>query len=90
VQHRLADKIIMTKIRDRFGGNIRFFISGSAALNRDVARWFDAMGLQIAEGYGMTESSAPRRQPRRRPTSTARSAGRCRAPSSGSPRTARS
>ena len=58
VQHRLADKIIMTKIRDRFGGNIRFFISGSAALNRDVARWFDAMGLQISEGYGMTESSA--------------------------------
>ena len=58
LQHRLADKIIMTKIRDRFGGNIRFFISGSAALNRDVARWFDAMGLQISEGYGMTESSA--------------------------------
>jgi len=58
IQHALADKIIMTKIRDRFGGRIRFFISGSAALNRDVARWFDGMGLQIAEGYGMTESSA--------------------------------
>ena len=57
-QHGLTDKIIGSKIRDRFGGKVRFFISGSAALNRDVARWFDAMGLQIAEGYGMTESSA--------------------------------
>ncbi|HQF03186.1 MAG TPA: long-chain fatty acid--CoA ligase [Phycicoccus sp.] len=58
IQAGLADKIIMTKIRDRFGGRIRFFISGSAALNRDVARWFDGMGLMIAEGYGMTETSA--------------------------------
>ena len=54
----IADKLIGTKIRERFGGRIRFFISGSAALNQDVARWFDAMGMQIAEGYGMTETSA--------------------------------
>ncbi len=57
-KYALADKLVMTKIRERFGGRIRFFISGSAALNQDVARWFDAMGLQIAEGYGLTESSA--------------------------------
>ena len=57
-KYAIADKLIGTKIRDRFGGNIRFFISGSAALNQDVARWFDAMGMQIAEGYGLTESSA--------------------------------
>ena len=58
IQHALADKLMMGKVRDRFGGRVRFFISGSAALNRDVARWFDGMGLQIADGYGMTESSA--------------------------------
>ena len=57
-KYAIADKLIGTKIRDRFGGRIRFFISGSAALNQDVARWFDAMGMQIAEGYGLTESSA--------------------------------
>ena len=58
LQYNLSDKIIGAKIRDRFGGRIRFFISGSAALNQDIARWFDAMGMQIAEGYGMTETSA--------------------------------
>ncbi|HET6967227.1 MAG TPA: long-chain fatty acid--CoA ligase [Ornithinibacter sp.] len=57
-KYAISDKLIGTKIRDRFGGRIRFFISGSAALNQDVARWFDAMGMQIAEGYGLTESSA--------------------------------
>ncbi len=58
LQHRLADKLVLSKIRDRFGGRVRFFISGSAALNEDVARWFDAMGLLILEGYGLTETSA--------------------------------
>jgi long-chain acyl-CoA synthetase len=58
VQHKIADKIIGAKIRDRFGGNVRFFISGSAALNQDIAAWFYGMGLMIAEGYGLTESSS--------------------------------
>ncbi|WP_392542516.1 AMP-dependent synthetase/ligase [Oryzobacter telluris] len=57
-KYAISDKIIGAKIRERFGGNIRFFISGSAALNGDIARWFDSMGMQIAEGYGLTESSA--------------------------------
>ncbi len=57
-KHALLDKLVATKIRERFGGNIRFFISGSAALNQDIARWFDGMGMLIAEGYGMTETSA--------------------------------
>ena len=54
----LADKLVLRKIQERFGGRIRFFISGSAALNADVARWFDAAGMLILEGYGLTESSA--------------------------------
>ena len=58
LQHKVADKVIGTKIRDRFGGNVRFFISGSAALNQDIAAWFLGMGLLIAEGYGLTESSS--------------------------------
>ncbi|MDO5504100.1 MAG: long-chain fatty acid--CoA ligase [Actinomycetia bacterium] len=57
-QRTIADKIIGTKIRDRFGGRVRFFISGSAALNQDIAKWFYGMGLNIAEGYGLTESSS--------------------------------
>ena len=57
-QHAVGDKIVLGKIRDRFGGRVRFFISGSAALNQDVARWFDAMGMPILEGYGLTETSA--------------------------------
>lgn len=58
VEHVLADKLVLHKIRARFGGKIRFFISGSAALNREVAEWFDATGMLILEGYGLTESSA--------------------------------
>jgi len=58
VQHALADRLVLHKVRARFGGRIRFFISGSAALNRDVAAWFDAAGMLILEGYGLTESSA--------------------------------
>ncbi len=58
VQHVLADKLVLHKVRARFGGRIRFFISGSAALNHEVAEWFDATGMLILEGYGLTESSA--------------------------------
>jgi long-chain acyl-CoA synthetase len=57
-QHALADKLVLHKVRARFGGRVRFFISGSAALNKDVARWFDSVGLVILEGYGLTETSA--------------------------------
>jgi long-chain acyl-CoA synthetase len=58
VQHALFDKLVFAKIRDRFGGRVRFFISGAAALNRDIAEWFNAAGIVILEGYGLTESSA--------------------------------
>ncbi|WKV16495.1 AMP-dependent synthetase/ligase [Janibacter limosus] len=58
VRHNIADKLVFGKVRDRFGGRVRFFISGSAALNRDIADWFNGAGLPILEGYGLTETSA--------------------------------
>lgn len=57
-QYALADKLVLHKVRERFGGRVRFFISGSAALNKDVAAWFNSVGLLILEGYGLTETSA--------------------------------
>jgi long-chain acyl-CoA synthetase len=57
-QHALFDKLVFSKIRERFGGRVRFFISGAAALNQEIAEWFGAAGIVILEGYGMTESSA--------------------------------
>ena len=58
LQHALFDRLVFAKIRDRFGGRVRFFISGAAALNREIAEWFHAAGILILEGYGLTESSA--------------------------------
>jgi long-chain acyl-CoA synthetase len=53
----LADKLIFSKIRERFGGRLKYAISGSAALSRDVAEFIDSLGIEVYEGYGLTETS---------------------------------
>jgi long-chain acyl-CoA synthetase len=57
VQHALFDRLVFARVRQVFGGRIRFFVSGSAPLNRDIAEWFRAAGLLILEGYGLTETA---------------------------------
>ena len=56
-QHALFDRLVFAKVRQVFGGRVRFFVSGSAPLNRDIAEWFHAAGLLILEGYGLTETA---------------------------------
>jgi len=57
VRHAVADRLVYSKLRERTGGRMRFFCSGGAALGREFGEFFEAVGITIIEGYGLTESS---------------------------------
>ena len=56
-RHALADKFVLSKVREGLGGRIRYAISGGAELPMHVAEFFHALGIQVMEGYGLTETS---------------------------------
>ncbi len=56
-QYKFADAQVLAKIRGLFGGRVRQCVSGAAPINTDILRFFDAAGVLVLEGYGMTETS---------------------------------
>ena len=57
LKHVLAEYLVYRKVKQKMGGRIRFFVSGAAALSRELGEFFEALGIRIIEGYGLTESS---------------------------------
>jgi long-chain acyl-CoA synthetase len=55
VSLKLADKVVFSKLRARFGGRMRVPVSGAAPLGKDMAHFYEAIGMPLLEGYGLTE-----------------------------------
>ena len=59
IKYQLAKKLLFQKVQERFGGRIRFFISGGAPLSPKIIKFLRNIGLTVLEGYGLTETVAP-------------------------------
>jgi long-chain acyl-CoA synthetase len=57
LQHRIADKQVLSKIRGLFGGKLKLAVTGAAPINPEILEFFDAAGVLVLEGWGMTETS---------------------------------
>jgi long-chain acyl-CoA synthetase len=57
LKHAILDKLVFSKVRDRFGGRLKYAFSGGAALAEEVANFIDNLGIMVYEGYGLTETS---------------------------------
>jgi long-chain acyl-CoA synthetase len=58
LQHRLADRLVYSKVKEKLGGQLRFGISGAAPISVEVLEFFAALDILILEGYGLTESAS--------------------------------
>ena len=56
-QYGIFDKLVFSKVRDRFGGRLKYAFSGGAALSREVGEFINDMNILVFEGYGLTETS---------------------------------
>jgi len=57
IRHRLADRLVLSKVREVVGGDKKFFSAGGAPLGKEIGEFFHAVGLLVCEGYGLTETS---------------------------------